>query len=171
MQNTPQSFISKMPVDFLMLAFAMLTLFSCWFCTADVNLYGIILDMGILIFSIALFVCLCIVEFFNYQKAQNAILLGLIFSIVTIVYNQLAYYLPSPEFAEKMGQMYNPFVEAQAKSAIDFFQAYLISTFFGMFILAKSKAWFYGEKIFIRMAVVFFLSIGMFSILFKWFYH
>lgn len=154
---------------FLTQAFAIFTLFACWLSPAKVYIYSINVNVASLIFIVQLWLCIYIIEFNGAYNGIKAILTGLAFSLISIVFNQTTAYLPSPDYASNINHIYKLFVGAQLKSSIGFILAYLVSSFSSVLTLSAFESSFNGKQIYLRRSLSFFISLSLYVTIFSWF--
>src|SRR3989338_6179085 len=84
---------------FLILSYSMIIAISNWFDARLVEIFGMAISPGTLIFPITFLLSDVITEVYGYKHARRAIWSAFLFNLIFIGYGQLLIHLPIPSFA------------------------------------------------------------------------
>lgn len=155
MKKTADGIIKNTPkyLWFLILSYSMVIAISNWFDARLVEIFGMVISPGALIFPITFLLSDMITEVYGYKHARRAIWAAFLFNIIFICYGQILIHLPSPSFATD-NAVYNKLLSVNFFIIFGSFLSYLISEPINSYILAAMKKKYNGQYIAIR----FFLS-------------
>lgn len=145
-QNTPKY------LWFLILSYSMVIAMSNWFDARLVEIFGMPISPGTLIFPITFLLSDMITEVYGYKHARRAIWSAFLFNIIFICYGQLLIHLPSPSFAQD-NTLFNKLLSVNIFIIIGSFSSYIVSEPINSYILAKLKQKYQGRYIAIRFVL------------------
>lgn len=134
---------------FLILSYSMIIAISNWFDARLVEIFGMVISPGTLIFPITFLLSDIITEVYGYKHARHAIWSAFLFNIIFIGYGQIIIHLPSPSFATD-NEVFNKLITANIFIILGSFSSYLVSEPINSYILAKLKINYEGKYIAIR---------------------
>src|SRR3989338_1991520 len=84
---------------FLILSYSMIIAISNWFDARLVEIFGMVVSPGALIFPITFLLSDMITQVYGYKHARRAIWSAFLFNVIFIAYGQILIHLPSPDFS------------------------------------------------------------------------
>lgn len=133
----------------LILSYSMVIITSNWFDARLVEVFGMAVSPGTLIFPLSFLISDIITEVYGYKHARRAIWTALIFNVLIIAYGQLLISLPSPSFATN-NDSFDKLIAMDAQIICGSFMAYLIAEPISSFIVAKMKVLTNGKLMGLR---------------------
>jgi uncharacterized integral membrane protein (TIGR00697 family) len=158
-QNTPKY------LWFLILSYSMVIAMSNWFDARLVEIFGMAISPGTLIFPITFLLSDMITEVYGYKHARRAIWSAFLFNIIFICYGQLLTHLPSPSFS-KDNVLFNRLLSINIFIIFGSFTSYIVSEPINSYILAKLKQKYRGKYIAIRFVLSTIISSFLDSLIF-----
>ncbi len=129
---------------FLILSYSMIIAISNWFDARLVNIFGMTISPGALIFPVTFLLSDMITEVYGYKHARRAIWSAFLFNVIFIGYGQIIIHLPSPSFATD-NATFNKLISANIFIILGSFASYLVSEPINSYILAKLKIKYRGQ--------------------------
>lgn len=137
---------------FLILSYSMIIAISNWFDARLVEIFGMAISPGALIFPVTFLLSDIITEVYGYKHARRAIWSAFLFNLIFIGYGQLLVHLPSPSFATD-NATFNKLIAVNIYIILGSFSSYIISEPLNSYILAKLKQKYHGQYIAIRFVL------------------
>lgn len=134
---------------FLVLSYSMVIITSNWFDARLVEIFGMAISPGTLIFPLSFLISDIITEVYGYKHARRAIWAALFFNVAVIAYGQLLIQLPSPDFA-KDNDSFDKLIAMDAQIILGSFVAYLVAEPISSYIVAKMKVLTKGKYMGLR---------------------
>lgn len=150
---------------FLILSYSMIIAISNWFDARLVEIFGMVISPGALIFPITFLLSDMITEVYGYKHARRAIWSAFLFNVIFIGYGQILIHLPSPSFATD-NAVFNKLIAANMFIILGSFASYLFSEPLNSYILAKLKIKYRGQYIAIRFVLSTIIASALDSIIF-----
>lgn len=154
MDTTNELVIQNQPkyLWFLILSYSMVIAISNWFDARLVEIFGMAISPGALIFPATFLLSDIITEVYGYKHARRAIWSAFLFNLIFIGYSQLLVHLPSPRFATD-NAVFNKLISDNTYIILGSFSSYLLSEPLNSYILAKLKKKYNGQYIAIRFVL------------------
>ncbi|HGU7213389.1 TPA: queuosine precursor transporter [Legionella pneumophila] len=151
MNNNSRKHISQYPryLWFLILAYSMTLAMSNWYDSRIVQVFGISVTPGSLVYSITYLLSNVITEVYGFKNARKAIWTALLFNVIFILYGWLVMILPTPATID-YDSSFDNFLATNARIVMASFVSYLISEPVNALIIAKLKVLFKGKYLGIR---------------------
>jgi uncharacterized integral membrane protein (TIGR00697 family) len=151
---------------FLLLSFAMVIAISNWYDARIVEVFGLAISPGALIFPLSFLLCDTVTEVYGYKNARRAIWAAILFNSLFIAFGQLVIHLPTPNFASENNAAFDKLLSVNFWIVCGSFASYLISEQLNAYMIAKLKIALEGKYIGIRFIASTILAAFIDSILF-----
>lgn len=160
--STLESIVSPRPkyLWFLLLSYAMVIAISNWYDARIVEIFGLAISPGALIFPLSFLLCDAITEVYGYKNARRAIWAAFLFNVLFILFGQLVIHLPTPAFASENNAAFDKLLSVNFWIVCGSFASYVISEPLNSYMVAKLKIILKGKYIGLR-----FLSSTIFAAL------
>ena len=123
---------------FLTVAFSMTLAMSNWYDSRLIEVFGISVTPGSLVYSITFLLSNVITEVYGFKSARKAILTALLFNVIFLVYGFVVMHLPTPGGAG-YNESFNSFLLINSRIITGSFISYMISEPVNSFVVAKLK--------------------------------
>ena len=130
----------------------MIIAISNWFDARLVEIFGMVVSPGALIFPITFLLSDMITEVYGYKHARRAIWSAFLFNVIFIAYGQILIHLPSPDFSID-NAVFNKLIAVNIYIILGSFTSYLLSEPLNSYILATLKKKYHGRYIAIRFVL------------------
>jgi uncharacterized integral membrane protein (TIGR00697 family) len=150
---------------FLSLAYAMAIVFANWFGPRIINIFGINITAGALIFPLTFLFSDLITEVYGYKHARRAIWAGFLFSAIFILYGQIIIHMPSPNYPT-INAMFDKVMNLNVRIVIASIISYLTSEPLNAYVIAILKIKMAGKYMGIRFIASTIVASGVDSIIF-----
>ncbi|QDQ41187.1 queuosine precursor transporter (plasmid) [Legionella geestiana] len=156
----------------LILSYSMTLSMSNWYDSRIVEIFGIAVTPGSLVYSITFLFSNVITEVYGFKNARKAILTAFMFNVIFIIYGWIILHLPTP-LNININQSFDDFLTFNLRIILASFISYLISEPTNSYIIAKLKRFYNGKYIGIRFIASTLISGAIDSMLFTViaFYH
>lgn len=134
---------------FLTVAFSMTLAMSNWYDSRLIEVFGISVTPGSLVYSITFLLSNVITEVYGFKSARKAILTALLFNTIFLIYGFVVMSLPTPE-GVNYNESFDSFLLINSRIIAASFVSYLISEPINSFMVAKFKLKAKGKYIGIR---------------------
>jgi len=150
---------------FMILSYAMLISISNWFDVRLIEIFGLAISPGTLVFPITFLLSDIITEVYGYKNARLAIWSAFLFNILFILFGQIITHLPSPHFASD-NSAFDKMLHINFFVIIGSFLSYIISEPLNSIAVSKLKVFFEGKYMAIRFVLSTIISSGIDSFIF-----
>ncbi|MBU2712936.1 queuosine precursor transporter [Zooshikella harenae] len=137
---------------FLILSYSMIIATANWFDGRLIELFGLVISPGTLIFPLSFLISDIITEVYGYKHARRAIWSALLFNILIIGYGHLLVSLPSPSFATN-NECFNKLINTDSRIILGSIVAYMLCEPVNSYIVAKMKVLMNGAYVGLRFVL------------------
>lgn len=150
---------------FLILSFAMTIAMANWYEVRIIEIFGISVAPGALVFPITLLLSDVITEVYGYKQSRRAIWSAFLFNLIFVGFGQLVILLPSPDFATD-NEAFDKLLSLNMRIVFASLVSYLVAESINSYIMAKIKIRLNGNYMGIRFILSTFFSALVDSFLF-----
>jgi len=150
----------------LTLSYAMIIVFSNWFGARLVDIHGIVIGGGTLIFPFTFLLSDLITEVYGYKYARRAIWYGFLFNIIFYSYGQILTHLPSPTYAPQ-NATFDAMLRLDTRILFASLVSYLCAESLNSLIIAKMKMKMQGRHMGYRFVLSTMIASSVDSIIFS----
>lgn len=150
---------------FFILSFSMTLAMSNWYDSRIVEIFGVSVTPGSLVYSITFLLSNTITEVYGFKNSRKAILTALMFNMIFIIYGWIIMSLPTPLNVNN-DPAFDAFLAVNFRIISASFISYLIAEPVNAYIVAKLKSIQNGQHIGIRFILSTLISGFIDSILF-----
>ncbi len=151
---------------FFILAYSMALVMANVFDARLIQIFGLTLPPGALIFPFTFLISDLITEVYGYKHARRAIWAAFLFNLIFLAFGQLISHLPSPVFNLENNAAFNKLLTLNTAVLLASFCSYLISEPLNAYTLAKLKIKYSGEYMGLRFVASTVVACGMDSLIF-----
>lgn len=137
---------------FLVLFFSMIVAISNWYDARLINLFGITVTPGSLLFPITFLLSDIITDVYGYKHARRAIWVALLFNAIFISYGKILTLMPSPEFSNN-NEALDKLINMNFWIIVASFTSYIVAEPLNSYLVAKLKIKLDGKYIGFRFMV------------------
>jgi len=149
----------------LIFSYAMIFMYSNWFCARLIRFLSVSIDGGTLVFPFTFILADIITEVYGYKKARLAIWVGFFFNLIYLLYGQIITHLPSPEYYAQ-SRVFDEIISVNVRIIFASMLTYFVAESLNILILAKLKVRLKGKLMGLRFLLSTCIAASLDSIIF-----